>query len=115
MARFYYRPGHPKASTNGFVAAEDLMDEATPLAVNAPILAGRFYENTKATDGTDIGSRRKHQEYMKAHNLTIASDFTKTWEQQAKERRQMSEGGTPQERRERREAIDRAFHQRFKS
>ena len=55
------------------VSAEDYVPPEH--ATNAPILAGRFYENTSATDGTDIGSRTKHREYMKAHGLTTADDF----------------------------------------
>ena len=56
------------------VRAEDYV----PLerAVNAPILSGRFYENTKATDGTDIGSRSKHRRYMSERGLTSSSDFS---------------------------------------
>jgi len=48
-------------------------------AVNAPILMDRFYENTKATDGVDIGSRRKHREYMKQRDLAPSGDFSPEW------------------------------------
>lgn len=37
------------------------------------------YNNLTATDGTPIDTRRRHREYMQANNLTMASDFTKTW------------------------------------
>lgn len=74
MPRYVSRPGHPKASKWGFVDVNDLGPEPE-LAANAPILAGRFYENTAATDGTDIGSRRKHRDYMKAKGWTTSSDY----------------------------------------
>jgi hypothetical protein len=46
----------------------------------------RHYENMGATDGTDIGSRRKHREYMKRHGLAMADDFKGEWAEAAKER-----------------------------
>jgi hypothetical protein len=53
----------------------------------ANALAGdRHYENLRASDGTDISTRTKHREYMKANNLTIADDFKGTWGAAAKER-----------------------------
>src|SRR5512145_1143689 len=45
-------------------------------AVSAPIMVDRFYEGSRATDGTDIGSRRKHRAYMKAHGLAPADDYS---------------------------------------
>jgi len=54
-----------------------LVDESQ--AINAPILMDRFYENTAATDGVDIGSRRKHREYMKQRDLAPSSDFSPSW------------------------------------
>jgi hypothetical protein len=44
------------------------------------ILAGdRHYDGLRASDGTDISTRSKHQAYMKANNLTIADDYKETW------------------------------------
>jgi hypothetical protein len=74
--RYVYRPSHPQASEFGFVDAALLGLEAEVLALNAPVLMDRFYENTQATDGTDIGSRRKHREYMKRTGLAPSSDFS---------------------------------------
>lgn len=48
-------------------------------AVDAPILSGRFYENVCATDGADIGSRSKRNEYMRARGLADASDYSPGW------------------------------------
>jgi hypothetical protein len=39
-----------------------------------------------ATDGTPIDSRRKHAEYMKRNNLTLADDFKGTWAKAEAER-----------------------------
>ena len=50
-------------------------------------LAGdRHYDGLRAPDGTDISSRTKHREYMKANNLTVMDDFKGTWAKAQKER-----------------------------
>ncbi len=59
------------------VSAEDYQPPVR--AVDAPIMAGRFYENTRATDGADIGSRAKHRAYMKAMGVAPASDYSQGW------------------------------------
>ena len=72
------------------VSAEDYIPESK--AVDAPIMAGRFYENTAATDGSDISTRRRHRDYMKAHGLTTADDYRETWKK-AQERREAAKQG----------------------
>jgi hypothetical protein len=58
-----------------------------PASAGAYALAGdRHYEGMQATDGTDIGSRTKHREYMKRNNLTTIDDFQQTWSKAAEER-----------------------------
>lgn len=74
--KWVYKPGHPKANERGFVSWEDYGGSSETRALDAPVMVDRFYENTKATDGTDIGSRRKHRDYMKANGLAPASDFS---------------------------------------
>lgn len=113
--RYYYRPDHPKASERGFVSGEDLGEYEAPLAKDAPIMMDRHYENLAATDGTDVGSRRKHREYMKRHGLTVADDFKETWAKARKERDAFYTGDHQGERKAVREAVDRALHQRYKS
>lgn len=66
-------------------------------AKNASIMMDRFYENTCATDGTDIGSRRKHREYMRRNGLTTVDDFPKTWNGEAKNRAEYFTGGSARE------------------
>lgn len=75
---FLYRPGHPKANERGMINAKDLgdWDETGPLAINAGIMAGRFHENSKAPDGTDISTRSKFRAWMKATGNTYASDYS---------------------------------------
>lgn len=69
----------------------------------------RHYANLKATDGTPIDSRAKHQRYMKDHNLTTVDDFTETWKQTRKEREDFYTTGG--DHRARREAVERAIHE----
>jgi hypothetical protein len=73
-------------------------------AIDAPIMVDRFYENTKATDGTDIGSRRKHREYMRANNLAPADDFSPGWYAKLKAARERETKVS------RREALGRALY-----
>lgn len=59
-----------------------------PTRNDAGVLWGdRHYEGVRATDGSDISSRTKHREYMKANGVTMADDFKETWAkaQQARE------------------------------
>ena len=109
-ARYHYRPGHPKANANGFVSSEDLGNygEAERAWV-APIMVDRFYENTVAPDGTDIGSRRKHREYMKANNLTTVDDYTQQWQKDAAHREKIATGEA--DKKERREELGRVAYE----
>jgi hypothetical protein len=50
-------------------------------AKDAPIMAGRFYENTSATDGTDVSTRQKHRDYMRRNGLTTTDDYKQSWAQ----------------------------------
>ena len=53
------------------------------------------YDGLRAPDGTDISTRTKHREYMRATGLTTADDFKSTWAR-AKEAREKyhQSGGT---------------------
>lgn len=84
------------------------VNEAPPLeserAIDANIMVDRFYEGTKSVDGADIGSRRKHREYMRERGLAPADDFSpKYYERLRKEREDAN-------RRSRRETLERAMH-----
>jgi hypothetical protein len=71
-------------------------DHQAELRTDSGALWGdRSYDGLTATDGTDISTRTKHREYMKANGLTTADDFKNTWSQsQAKRERLFTEGGT---------------------
>lgn len=71
-----------------------LVDAATapPLqeaneAKNAPVMAGRFYENTSIITAdekgkplkVDIGTRMKHRDYLRRTGLATADDFKESW------------------------------------
>lgn len=62
-----------------------------------------------ATDGTRLDTRKRHRDYMKENNLTIAEDFKGTWEKAAESRERMSRGDFDHH--NRREAIARAAYQ----
>lgn len=50
---------------------------APEIALTAPVMVDRFYENTVAIDGkTDIGSRKKYREYLKRTGFAHSSDFS---------------------------------------
>ena len=61
-------------------------------AVGYALAGERHYEGMQATDGTDISSRSKHRQYMKANNLTTIDDFSKTWSKAAEERQAFRSG-----------------------
>lgn len=58
------------------------------------LMTGAHYEGQRATDGTPIDSRRKHEAYMRAHGLAPASDYAQSFERlpqrRAEEDRQMT-------------------------
>jgi len=110
--RFYYRPESPHADQHGFVDERYANDGPREQAKHAPILMDRFYENTKASDGTDIGSRRKHRDYMRRNNLTTADDFKTAWSAAERERQAIRAGEV--DKKERREQVGRALYERFK-
>jgi hypothetical protein len=67
----------------------------------------RSYDGLKATDGTDISSRTKHREYMKANNLATVDDFKQTWAKAQQQReRYYQQGGSFKK-----ADIERAMHQ----
>ena len=66
----------------------------------------RSYDGLRAPDGTDISTRTKHREYMKAAGVTTMDDFKDSWAK-AKESRERyyTEGGSFK-----RADIERAIH-----
>jgi hypothetical protein len=92
----------------------------TEEARNAPVMVDRFYENTSVpvyengqVKQVDIGSRKRHREYMRQRGLTTADDFDKPggeWERAAKEREQRAKGIFP-DARERRQELGRIAYE----
>lgn len=67
----------------------------------------RSYDGLRATDGTDISTRSKHREYMKANNLTTVDDFQNSWAKAQEQRaKYVQQGGTFSRR-----DVERAIHQ----
>lgn len=50
------------------------------------LMLDSVYADLKATDGTDISSRVKWQEYARLNNCTHMNDYTEFWKRAAKER-----------------------------
>jgi hypothetical protein len=71
------------------------------------------YGGVRATDGTDISSKRKRREWMKQNNLADADDFKGTWEKAEKERAKYYQG--THDTREIRETVGRALYESRKA
>lgn len=46
---------------------------------NNIMVSDNHYEGLRATDGTDISTRKKHRDYMKQHGLTTVDDYKDSW------------------------------------
>lgn len=88
-------------------------DYVAPVDGRMPLFTDRYMEGAHAVDGTDIGSRRKRAEYMKANQLADANDFTNHWAK-ASEQREEARRGSSRNRAEIREDIARALYRRRK-
>lgn len=84
-------------------------EEYAPVDVRQPVYTDRYMEGTRATDGTDISSRSKRNEWMKRNDFVDVSDCTGMWAKAAKERQAMAEGR--HDTIARRDDIGRAIHE----
>lgn len=57
-----------------------------------PLAGDRHYEGLVSTEGTNVGSRSAHRQYMKDKGVTMASDFTQTWAKAHEERQKLRQG-----------------------
>ncbi len=80
--RFVYRDGQ-------MVSVDEDWTDATSRAQTAT--EELTYARLKATDGTDISSRKKHREYLKANGLCQASDYSKEYQEKAAASRERAE------------------------
>lgn len=95
------------AEKHAFVPEGEYVAPAT--ALTAPVLSGRFYENTVAIDGkTDIGSRRRYNEYLKQNDYCHAGDFSPQYIAKEKAQREAKD------RAETRETVARLVYERWK-
>jgi len=87
----------------------EVTDDYQPaLSADSGALWGdRSYDGLRATDGTDISTRSKHQAYMKANNLTTIDDYKDTWAKAQAQREHYRQHGGTYNRRD----IERAIHQ----
>lgn len=67
-----------------------------------------YMDGLRATDGTDISSKRKRREYMHVNGLADTSDFKEHWVKAAKRRDEVLSGNS--DTKERREIIGRALY-----
>lgn len=83
-------------------------DYQAPMRNDAGALWGdRHYLGARASDGTDISTRSRHREYMRANNLTTVDDFKDTWAKAREQRERLyTQGGTFSRR-----DVERAIHQ----
>jgi hypothetical protein len=93
------------------VRAEDYV--APSRALDAPVMAGRFYEGASFNDGEkvhDLGSRSKHRAFMREKGWATADDFEESWTkaEQARDARR-TEQKLPDK--SRREAVARALYE----
>lgn len=73
-------------------AAEYVPPEGESARGRCPVVSDLYMDGDRATDGTDIGNRRKRREYMTANNVSDMSDWTNHLAQKQKERREFFEG-----------------------
>lgn len=99
------------------VPIEEYRPEETAEARYAPIMVDRFYEG--ATTQTmnernemvtvDIGTRKRHREYLRENGLATADDFTETWKKAAEQRERVKQGEMPSK--TRREVLERRMYE----
>lgn len=99
--RYVYR-----LDENGIPAAVQVAsDFESTRGLQAP-LTDLYMDGTRATDGTDIGSRTKRNAYMRENNLADAGDFKGTWATAEAKREAFRRGDGPSMR----AALEEAMH-----
>lgn len=79
----------------------------TPKRVD--VVTDLYMDGVRATDGTDIGSRKKRREYMHVRGLADADDYKGQWQKAAEQREKVRRG--EHDKAERRDAIGRAVYE----
>jgi hypothetical protein len=73
------------------------------------LITDAWYEGARAPDGTDIGSRTKHRNYLKATGLAVADDYKGVWAAAEKKREAIAKGEHEPTNRALREKIERSI------
>jgi hypothetical protein len=81
-------------------------DFQSTCGLTAPV-TDLYMDGVRAPDGTDIGSRTKRRNYMRANNLADYDDFKGTFARAAQERQAIQQG--THQREERRQDVARAM------
>jgi hypothetical protein len=102
--RYVYR----RNPETGQVESMEVGGDYDPHDVRQPVYTDRFMEGVRATDGTDISSRQKRNEWMKRNDFVDVGDCTGMWAKAAKEREAIAQG--KHDRAARREEIGRAIY-----
>lgn len=101
MARTRYRY-NPETK-----ALEEIGSDWSDVERRAPVITEELvYGNQRMPDGSDVSSRKKHREYLRATGMAMASDFTETTPKVRAEN-----DSRARERREIRETVGRALHE----
>lgn len=108
MSRRRYR--YVPNPTTGEIEAQEVPSDWTSTPRSTGDL-GKFEYGCRMTDGTPVADRHDYKRYLNATGYVPVSEFKDTWANAAKER---ADGGTWQEKRERREAVGRAMYQRHR-
>jgi hypothetical protein len=91
-------------------------DYAPTDARNNSLFGDRQFDGLRATDGTDISSRDKHNRYLRKTGLAMMDDFKGSWDRAAKDRNLRLKGEHPEQKRDRINHLKDAYeHSRNKS
>ena len=78
-----------------------------------PAIHGDIESFTSPVDGSVISDRAQLRNHNKRHGVTNVQDYGPNWfDRRGREKYQEQQGTTPQQRRERREAINRTMRER---
>lgn len=74
-------------------AAEYRAPEAADTFGRVAVVTDLYMDGARATDGTDIGSRKKRRAYMQQNGLADASDYAGIWAKAEQDRARFLSGG----------------------
>jgi hypothetical protein len=99
-------------AVTGEVERIDVSPDYQSTPDRAPLFTDRYMEGHQAQDGTDISSRSKRRDYMKANNLADYGDFEGVRARADKERAAFYDPNGKHDTQSRRESIARAMESR---